>query len=254
MQTHDTELKLAGELTHRECATVLAALRLFQEVATLQKTGYTASANQQCPYVGIHPNNEIFIKPRKLAEMEHFEDTKPLTANQIDTLCERINLQPIKPKILSINLDPSKPLPSDDTGILNQIEDLLVNQFGEDERPEISGDQTYELLRHIADDLLDQRMKPEYRQQMEWQQKVSPYPAEPGAQWKTKCPVCGGQLYVTEVYVNATGKKAYQHEELHADGFSVPATADLKDGSTQDEVVTCGGTCGRTYGLHELEL
>jgi hypothetical protein len=32
-----------------------------------------------------------------------------------------------------------------------------VNEFGEDERPEIMPDACYELLRHIADDLLDTR-------------------------------------------------------------------------------------------------
>ena len=56
---------------------------------------------------------------------------------------------------------PRQALPITDSAILDQVDDLLANEFGEDERPEIMPDACYELLRHIADDLLDTRKHPE---------------------------------------------------------------------------------------------
>ena len=60
----------------KECATVLAALRVFQAITNIRSgtAEYTAD---------------------DLREMEHFEDgTRPLNAKQIDALAKRINLQP----------------------------------------------------------------------------------------------------------------------------------------------------------------
>jgi len=185
-----TELKLAGGLNHRECATVLAALRNWQ--LTLTNLG-----------LGDRTSKDVASALAKdLPSFDHFEDgTKPLTVGQVDVLCERINLGP-KARIVSINLDPSRPLSTTDSAILDQIDDLLVNEFGEDERSEIMPDACYELLRHIADDLLDTRRHPEeipevcecdntHQQHGTvcrrcWQDKVKPYIQRGGV----ACPFC----------------------------------------------------------------
>ena len=138
------ELKMTGSLSSRELATVLAALRNWQE--TLTNLGLGDRSSQDVAKA-LETN---------LPHFDHFADEKPLTVNQVDSLCARINLDP-KRRIVSINLDPNPPLPADDSAILDQIEDLMVNQFGEDERDDISGDDTFELLRVITDDLLDSR-------------------------------------------------------------------------------------------------
>jgi hypothetical protein len=142
-------LTLAGRPTSRELATILAALRNWQR--TLSECGVTDSSNTSQVAKVVREHRPSF---------DHFEDEKPLRLPEIERLCLRIGLGPT-PSIRSINLDPSKALDTSDSSILDQIEDLLVNQFGEDERPEISGDEAYELVRHIADDLLDQRKKPQ---------------------------------------------------------------------------------------------
>jgi hypothetical protein len=55
----------AARLTDRELATVLAALRHWQQ--------------------------HLLNYPRAAAAMEHFTEERPLTATQIDRLCERLN-------------------------------------------------------------------------------------------------------------------------------------------------------------------
>jgi hypothetical protein len=186
---HTTELKLAGGLNHRECATVLAALRNWQ--LTLTNLGLSDRSGKDMAKA----------LAKDLPSLDHFEDgTKPLTVEQIDALCERINLGP-RARIVSVNLDSSKPV-STDSAVLDQIDDLLVNEFGEDERPEIMPDACYELLRHIADDLLDTRKQPEaipdacecsstHQQHGTvcrrcWQDKVKPYIQRGGV----ACPFC----------------------------------------------------------------
>jgi hypothetical protein len=187
---HATELKLAGGLNHRECATVLAALRNWQ--LTLTNLGLSDRSSKEV----------ASALAKDMPSFDHFEDgTKPLTVGQVDVLCERINLGP-KARIVSINLDPSKPLSTTDSAILDQIGDLLGNEFGEDDRSEIMPDACYELLRHIADDLLDTRRHPEeipevcecdnMHQQHGtvcgrcWQDKVKPYIQRGGV----ACPFC----------------------------------------------------------------
>ena len=187
---HTTELKLAGVLNHREYATVLAALRNWQ--LTLTNLGLSDRSSKDVAKA----------LAKDLPSFDHFEDgTKPLTVEQIDALCERINLSP-KARIVGINLDPGKPVSTTDSAILDQIDDLLGNEFGEDERSEIMPDACYELLRHIADDLLDTRKHPEeipeacecdntHQQQGTvcsrcWQEKVKPYIQRRGI----ACPFC----------------------------------------------------------------
>jgi hypothetical protein len=65
----DTELRLTGTLSHRELATILHGLRLIQ-----------------C---------EGRIEGCAAGDCEHFDDTEPLTNEEIDALCERINLQAV---------------------------------------------------------------------------------------------------------------------------------------------------------------
>ena len=93
-----TELKLAGGLSHRECATVLAALRNWQ--LTLTNLG-----------LGDRSSKDVAkVLSKDMPSLDHFEDgTKPLTVEQIDALCERINLGP-KARIVSVNLDPRQAL------------------------------------------------------------------------------------------------------------------------------------------------
>ncbi len=187
---HTTELKLAGGLDHRECATVLAALRNWQ--LTLTNLGLSDRSGKYLARA----------LAKDMPSLDHFEDgTKPLTVEQIDALCERINLGP-RASIVSVNLDPGRPIPTTDSEILDQIDDLLANEFGEDERPEIMPDACYELLRHIADDLLDTRKHPEaipeaYACNSEhqqhgtvcrrcWHDKVKPYIESGGV----ACPFC----------------------------------------------------------------
>src|ERR1700687_1278852 len=92
------ELKWAGGLSHRECATVLAALRNWQ--LTLTNLGLSDRSSKDVAKA----------LAKDLPTFDHFEDgTKPLTVKQVDALCERINLGPAA-RIVSINLAPSKPV------------------------------------------------------------------------------------------------------------------------------------------------
>lgn len=156
-----TELQFDRTPNHRECATILASLRGWQ--ATLKKFGITdeMSASDIAAKLAV-----------QLPHYDHFTDSQPLTLGQIDALCMRINLGPKKtPRIVSINLEPAVPLETDDTSLLDQVENLLVNHFGEDERDDIGADECFELLRHISDDLLDSRT-PESKQQRETVKKA----------------------------------------------------------------------------------
>ena len=63
------DLRLEGQLTPQECATVLHGLRMIQETAN----GPDACVSGTC---------------------EHFDDYPALTDAEIDALCERINLGP----------------------------------------------------------------------------------------------------------------------------------------------------------------
>jgi hypothetical protein len=69
----ESESQQSREFNHQECATVLAALRIFQQIWEVDA--------------------ESHYSRQTLSEMEHFEDgTQPLTPEQIDALCESINL------------------------------------------------------------------------------------------------------------------------------------------------------------------
>lgn len=63
-------------VTYAEVATILAALRVFQR--------------------GLEADSEAH------SDMEHFEDVRPLTADEIDELCERINTYPTTPQITAL--------------------------------------------------------------------------------------------------------------------------------------------------------
>ena len=111
---HTTELKLAGGLDHRECATVLAALRNWQ--LTLTNLGLSDRSGKYLARA----------LAKDMPSLDHFEDgTKPLTVEQIDALCERTDLGP-RASIVSVNLDPGRPIPTTDSEILDQIDDLLA--------------------------------------------------------------------------------------------------------------------------------
>jgi hypothetical protein len=143
---NETQLSLAGRLSSRELATVLAALRKWQN--SMATFGLNDDSKAVDVAKAVEKNRPSF---------DHFEDAKPLTLPQIERLCLRIGLGP-KKRIVSVNLDQSEPIDTSDSAILNRIDDLLCNEFGEDEREEISGDDCFELLRTIADDLIDSRI------------------------------------------------------------------------------------------------
>jgi hypothetical protein len=76
------KLRLDGQLSHKECNTVLAALRLFQTC------------------LGKTEEDPIEVSITDILLMEHFEDgEEPLTETEIDMLCERINLGPLPEQI-----------------------------------------------------------------------------------------------------------------------------------------------------------
>ena len=88
----DLALQLTRNPNARECATLLAALRYWQN--------------------GIADNfgsgSKISRVPAELREHFLDENVEPLTSEEIDSLCEDINLQPI----------PESTFPSDDEGAL----------------------------------------------------------------------------------------------------------------------------------------
>lgn len=74
------------------------------------------------------------------------------------------------------------------------------------------------------------------------------------AQWRTDCPSCGHDILIVEsVTLCATGEEHHPRSVLKADGFEVNCSDVLRDQSTQDEVIRCGG-CGKQFELSELVL
>jgi len=71
-------------------------------------------------------------------------------------------------------------------------------------------------------------------------------------QWTTLCPQCGadGELVVVEAVLVGTGERLRFRSLLYADGFSVPVE-DIRDCSTEDELVECG-SCGARLDLADL--
>jgi hypothetical protein len=83
-----------------------------------------------------------------------------------------------------------------------------------------------------------------------------PPSCQPGDQWVTYCPNCHGQgtLRVVEATLTATGEKVCPNTELTGAGFIVDPDDlhdDLKDQSTEDEVVQCD-ICHRKFDLSDL--
>jgi hypothetical protein len=82
LREHANDLRASspGEpnFTAREACTVLAALRCFQEIVAAAKPGF---------------NKDVIFNASAVIAMEHFEDAEPLTLDEIDSLCERINVE-----------------------------------------------------------------------------------------------------------------------------------------------------------------
>jgi len=83
-------------LTTRAASTVVAALRVFKAVIAAQGT-----YPRQAPQTGkdvfsvvCHADNIVTLITRDLSKMEYFQDVEPLTAAQIDELCEQITTAP----------------------------------------------------------------------------------------------------------------------------------------------------------------
>jgi hypothetical protein len=73
------------QLSAREACTVLAALRVFQQLR---------AAGGNIPRVQNHPTDAYFFTAAStIAELEHFEDVDPLSDSQIDELAERIRVK-----------------------------------------------------------------------------------------------------------------------------------------------------------------
>jgi hypothetical protein len=73
------------------------------------------------------------------------------------------------------------------------------------------------------------------------------------AQWLTACPECLGQIIVTDVILEATGKRVALYTPLQKDGFEVNHPDAQENGSTTDENCMCAD-CKRTFTLAELML
>lgn len=83
-----------------------------------------------------------------------------------------------------------------------------------------------------------------------------PPSCQPDDQWVTYCPNCHGDgtLRVVEATLAATGDKVHPNTGLSGDGFIVDPEGkleDLKDQSTEDEVVQCY-MCRRKFDLSDL--
>ena len=77
-------------------------------------------------------------------------------------------------------------------------------------------------------------------------------------QWKTTCPKCEqkGGLVVSEAILVAVGRKIHPNTPLEPTGFDVDPSneyADLKDHSTDEEIVHCL-KCKADFCLEELSL
>ena len=88
----DVTLQLTRNPSPRECATLLAALRYWQSVIT----------------ENFREGSNLSHVPAELREHFTDENVEPLNSEEIDALCENINLQPA----------PGAIFPSDDVGTL----------------------------------------------------------------------------------------------------------------------------------------
>jgi hypothetical protein len=88
----DVTLQLTRNPSPRECATLLAALRYWQSVIT----------------ENFREGSNLSHVPAELREHFADENVEPLNSEEIDALCEDINLQPA----------PGAVFPSDDEGTL----------------------------------------------------------------------------------------------------------------------------------------
>jgi len=143
--------------------------------------------------------------------------------------------------------------------------DLLANEFGEDERPEIMPDACYELLRHIADDLLDTRKRPEEiaeacecdvtRQKHGtvcrpcWQDKVKLYIESCGV----ACPFCGsGNIEGQQFDVQAgTASQPINCTDCGAewsDVYTLDTISDVRQRPSRRRVNTCPRCLRRRAG------
>lgn len=76
----------------------------------------------------------------------------------------------------------------------------------------------------------------------------------PYAQWRTDCPSCRHDVLIVEsVILSATGERHSPRSVLLEDGFYVNCGDELKDQSTEDEVIRCEN-CGKGFDLSELTL
>jgi len=78
-------------------------------------------------------------------------------------------------------------------------------------------------------------------------------------QWLSKCPVCLGQMYVTEVTLRDTGSRMLTWGKLDEEGFDVRPDnwrflqGELTPGDTRNERAECAN-CGRKWPLADLRL
>lgn len=87
----DSAAPLPPHFTDRELATVLHALRMLQEYRENREPGMLLGC--------FHEESRRVVPHEAWAtnSCDHFEDCEPLTVEEIDTLCESINLAPTTP-------------------------------------------------------------------------------------------------------------------------------------------------------------
>lgn len=81
MELRDS-ISVIDQFSAREACSVLAALRVFQQVRAAGGTIPPHTAHADDPY--------CFTCSRTINELEHFEDSPPLSDSEIDELAERI--------------------------------------------------------------------------------------------------------------------------------------------------------------------
>jgi len=81
-------LGISRDLTHDECANILAALRLFQAIVE-GKAAFQITNYKRVPNAWNMMSNAESVR----TSMEHFEDARLLNGQQLDQLCESINLE-----------------------------------------------------------------------------------------------------------------------------------------------------------------
>jgi NTP pyrophosphatase (non-canonical NTP hydrolase) len=241
-------------------ATVLSALRYWQE--EILDSGGTIAAQRFS---------------------EHFEDVEPLTHEEIDVLCEHLNIaDDTEVRYQDLAGRTEAPITRETRARIEKNARLIHGAFGlvteageligaikkhvfygtsldvANIKEELGDSQWYaaQVANALNFDLGEiqreniEKLKRRYPEK--FTEKAAIDRRDKWAQWKTQCPDCGhSDLMVIEATLVATGQRLRMHTSLCSDGFEVPTHE--KDASTTDELVSCDN-CGGTFELSQLAI